>query len=232
MNDTPAILVIEDEPHMRTLLQVTLRQQGYHCIHAANGLDGVMQTEKCSPRVVLLDLGLPDMDGVEVTTRIRGRSNVPIIVLSARGGDEDKISALDAGANDYITKPFSPGELLARIRAAIRNHVPPSDNAETGTVRVGELVVDFDMRRVTVADKEVRLTPTEYRLLGLMIRSPGRVLTHQQLLKEVWGPGHTSQLHYLRIYMKKLRYKIDAEPAQPRYLINEPGVGYRLKLPS
>jgi two-component system KDP operon response regulator KdpE len=232
MNETPSILVIEDEPQMRTLLQVTLRQQGYHCIPAASGLEGVMQNEKCAPRVVLLDLGLPDMDGVEVTTRIRGRSNVPIIVLSARGGEEDKISALDAGANDYITKPFSPGELLARIRAAIRSHVPPSESVETGTFRVGELVVDFDMRRVTVGDKEIRLTPTEYRLLGLLIRSAGRVLTHQQLLKEVWGPGHTSQLHYLRIYMKKLRYKIETEPAQPRYLINEPGVGYRLKLPS
>jgi two-component system KDP operon response regulator KdpE len=232
MSEQAAILVIEDEPHMRTLLQVTLRGQGYDCIHAANGAEGVAQAEKCAPRVVILDLGLPDLDGVEVTSRIRRRSTVPIIVLSARGGEEHKISALDAGANDYVTKPFSAGELLARIRVAMRSHEPPSESVETGVSQVGELVVDFDMRRVTVAGREIRLTPTEYRLLGLMIRSAGRVLTHQQILKEVWGPGYTSQLHYLRIYMKKLRYKIEAEPAQPRYLINEPGVGYRLRLPS
>ncbi|HEX3598211.1 MAG TPA: response regulator transcription factor [Polyangiaceae bacterium] len=232
MSEQAAILVIEDEPHMRMLLQVTLKGQGYDCIHAASGLEGVAQAEKCAPRVVLLDLGLPDLDGVEVTSRIRRKSTVPIIVLSARGGDDHKISALDAGANDYVTKPFSTGELLARIRVAMRGNHPKEEEIETGTAQVGELAVDFDMRRVTVAGREVRLTPTEYRLLGLMIRSAGRVLTHQQILKEVWGPGYTSQLHYLRIYMKKLRYKIEAEPAQPRYLINEPGVGYRLRLPS
>src|SRR5262252_5073487 len=176
MSEQPAILVIEDEPHMRTLLQVTLRGQGYDCIHATNGAEGVAQAEKCAPRVVILDLGLPDLDGVEVTSRIRRRSTVPIIVLSARGGEEHKISALDAGANDYVTKPFSAGELLARVRVAMRSHEPPSESVETGVVQVGELVVDFDMRRVTVGGREIRLTPTEYRLLGLMIRSAGRVL--------------------------------------------------------
>ena len=231
MAEPATILVIEDEPHMRTLLGVTLKQHGYHCMHASTGKEGISAAQKGAPDVVLLDLGLPDIDGVEVATRIRQRSTVPIIVISARGREEDKIAALDGGANDYVTKPFGAGELLARIRVAVRNF-PRAEQTETGTVQVGDLVVDFDMRRVTIAGAEVHLTPTEYRLLGVMVRSAGRVVTHRQILREVWGPGSETQGHYLRVYMKQLRYKIEPEPAQPKYLINEPGVGYRLRMPA
>jgi two-component system KDP operon response regulator KdpE len=180
-----------------------------------------------------LDLGLPDLDGVEVTRRIRERSDVPIIVVSARGQEEAKIAALDGGANDYVTKPFAAGELLARIRVALRT----ASSAESlpgvgaGKLTVGELTIDFDLRRVTMAGKERHLTPIEYRLLSVMILSAGRVLTHQQLLQQVWGPRHAAQTNYLRVYMKKLRYKIEQEPARPRYLVNEAGVGYRLRIP-
>ncbi len=232
MSEPASVLIIEDEPHMRTLLHVTLKQEGYRCIQATNGEEGVAQALKGAPNVVLLDLGLPDVDGLDVTSRIRERSAVPIIVISARGQEEHKISALDTGANDYITKPFSTGELLARVRVALRSSPPPVEETETGTVRVGDLAIDFDMRRVTVGGTEVHLTPTEYRLLGLLMRSGGRVLTHRQILRQVWGPGYEAQVQYLRVYMKKLRYKIESEPAQPKYLINEPGVGYRLRLPS
>jgi two-component system KDP operon response regulator KdpE len=228
----PCILVVEDEPHARKLLQVTLKQEGYRCLQAVNGLSGVDAALGCSPNVVLLDLGLPDIAGVEVTRRIRERSNVPIIVVSARGQEQDKIEALDGGANDYVTKPFVVGELLARIRVALRSARAPEAPPETGTITVGDLSVDFDMRRVTVGPREVRLTPTEYRLISVMIRSAGRVLSHRQILRQVWGTNYDDQMGYLRVYMKKLRYKIEAEPAQPKYLVNESGVGYRLRLPS
>jgi len=231
-SEPASVLIIEDEPHMRTLLHVTLKQEGYRCIQATNGEEGVAQALKGAPNVILLDLGLPDVDGLDVTSRIREKSTVPIIVISARGQEEHKISALDTGANDYITKPFSTGELLARVRVALRSSPPPVEETETGTVRVGDLAIDFDMRRVTVGGVEIHLTPTEYRLLGLLMRSGGRVLTHRQILRQVWGPGYEAQVQYLRVYMKKLRYKIESEPAQPKYLINEPGVGYRLRLPS
>jgi two-component system KDP operon response regulator KdpE len=230
MGEPAQILVIEDEPHMRTLLGVTLKQHGYECHHASTGKEGIAAAQKGAVDVVLLDLGLPDVDGVEVTTRIRQRSSVPIIVISARGREEDKIAALDGGANDYLTKPFGTGELLARIRVAVRNF-PRAEETDTGKVQVGDLIVDFDMRRITIAGVEIHLTPTEYRLLGVMVRSAGRVVTHRQILREVWGPGSEGQGHYLRVYMKQLRYKIEPEPAQPKYLINEPGVGYRLRLP-
>jgi two-component system KDP operon response regulator KdpE len=231
MAEPATILVIEDEPHMRTLLGVTLKQHGYHSIHATTGKEGITAAQKCLPDVVLLDLGLPDLDGVEVATRIRQKSAVPIIVISARGREEDKIAALDGGANDYVTKPFGAGELLARIRVAVRNF-PRVEESDTGTVQVGDLIVDFDMRRVTIGGNEIHLTPTEYRLLAVMVRSAGRVVTHRQILREVWGPGSETQGHYLRVYMKQLRYKIEPEPAQPKYLINEPGVGYRLRMPA
>lgn len=231
MPEPASILVIEDEPHMRTLLGVTLKQHGYQCVHASTGEEGITAAHKGNPDVVLLDLGLPDLDGVEVATRIRQKSRVPIIVISARGREEDKIAALDGGANDYLTKPFGAGELLARIRVAVRNF-PRAEEVDTGTVRVGDLVVDFDMRQVTIGGLPVHLTPTEYRLLSVMVRSAGRVVTHRQILREVWGPGSEAQGHYLRVYMKQLRYKIEPEPAQPKYFINEPGVGYRLRMPA
>jgi two-component system, OmpR family, KDP operon response regulator KdpE len=231
MSEPAVILVVEDEAHARAVLQVTLKQQGYFCLHAPTGMEGVAAALEREPAVVLLDLGLPDLDGVEVTRRIRARSAVPIIVVSARGQEEHKVEALDEGANDYVTKPFVAGELLARIRVALRNTRGVDQSLEAGSVTIGDLTVDFDLRRVTVEGREVYLTSTEYRMLGVMIRSRGRVLSNRQILRQVWGPRFDDQVGYLRVYMKKLRYKIEREPAQPRYLINEPGVGYRLRLP-
>jgi two-component system KDP operon response regulator KdpE len=231
MIERTAILVIEDEPHTRALLQVTLAHAGYQCLHAATGLDGVTATLDYEPNVVLLDLGLPDFDGVEVTRRIRERSAVPIIVISARGTETDKIAALDCGANDYVTKPFQEGELLARVRVALRQGRMPEAGKPSGTVRMGELSVDFDARLVTLGSREVKLTPIEYRLLTVLIQSGGHVLTHQQILRQVWGPSHANDMNYLRVYMKKLRFKLEEQPARPKYFVNEPGVGYRLRAP-
>ncbi len=231
MTEPATILVIEDEPHARTLLLFTLRQHGYRCLQAANGVDGIAAAIEQEPGVVLLDLGLPDLDGAEVTRRIRERSNVPIIIVSARGQEETKVAALDDGANDYVTKPVAARELLARIRVALRSARTREPAADTGVLAFGELTVDFDLRRVTVSGTEVHLTPTEYRLLSVLVRSAGRVITSRQILREVWGPAYEDQMGYLRVYMKKLRYKIEREPANPKYLINEPGVGYRLRLP-
>jgi two-component system, OmpR family, KDP operon response regulator KdpE len=233
MSGAEMILVIEDEPNTRTLIQVTLGQSGYHCVHAATGIAGVAAAFDSAPSAVLLDLGLPDLDGVEVTRRIRERSPVPIIVVSARGQEKDKIEALDGGANDYVTKPFGPGELLARIRVALRaapgttsEHVPT-----TGTLTIGDLSMNLDLRTATVGGAEVYLTPIEYRLLAVMMASSGRVLTHQEILRQVWGPRYAGEMNYLRVYMKKLRHKIEPEPARPKYLVNEPGIGYRVRSP-
>jgi two-component system KDP operon response regulator KdpE len=231
MTERPVVLVIEDEPHARTLLLMTLKQEGYVCLHSVTGMEGVAAALERDPAVVLLDLILPDFDGVEVTRRIREQSTVPIIVVSARGQEEQKILALDSGANDYLTKPFSSGELLARIRVALRSRQTIAIGADTGLLTVGDLSVDFELRRVTVRGIDVFLTPTEYRLLGVMMRSAGRVLSNRQILRQVWGPRHDEEVGYLRIYMKKLRHKIEPEPARPRYLVNEPGVGYRLRVP-
>jgi|SRR5580658_1274201 two-component system, OmpR family, KDP operon response regulator KdpE len=227
-----AILVIDDEANTRALLQWMLAQRGYQCLLAANGADGVAMTLRCEPNVILLDLGLPDLDGVDVTLRIRERCDAPIIVVSAKEREADKIAALDAGANDYVTKPFVAGELLARIRVALRSLSQTDTGPPTGTVTVGDLLVDFDLRRVAVAGREVRLSTIEYNLLAVLMRSPGRVLTHQQILRQVWGPRYAAHMNYLRVYMKKLRHKIELEPARPKYLVNELGVGYRLQLPS
>jgi two-component system KDP operon response regulator KdpE len=224
-----SILIVDDEPNTRAFLQLTLTQEGYACLQASSGVDGVQAAFAYEPDVVLLDLGLPDLDGVEVTRRIRDRSAVPIIVVSARGQEQDKIAALDAGANDYVTKPFATGELLARIRVALRGATSVA-GPPTGTVKTGDLSIDFDARRVIVRGAEVRLTPTEFKLLTVMVSGAGRVLTHQQILRQVWGARHTADVNYLRVYMKKLRYKIEREPARPKYLVNELGVGYRFEL--
>jgi two-component system KDP operon response regulator KdpE len=230
--DERIILVIEDEPNARAILQVTLARHGFPCLHASTGLAGVAAALEHEPSVVLLDLGLPDIHGVEVTRRIREHSKVPIIIISANGEEEGKIAALDSGANDYVTKPFLPGELMARVRVALRAPSPPVPEApQTGTVTIETLTFDFDRRRVTLAGTEVLLTPIEYRLLGLLVGARGRVLTHKQILQHVWGSRYVSQMNYLRVYMKKLRYKIEAEPARPRILLNVPGVGYRLMTP-
>jgi two-component system KDP operon response regulator KdpE len=193
-------------------------------------MDGVWAVHKYEPNVVLLDLRLPDLDGVEVTRRIREKSAVPIIVVSARGCEADKIAVLDSGANDYVMKPFAGGELLARIRVALRPRSLSTDRTPTGIFTVGDLSIDFDARRVKAGGREVHLTPTEYVLLSVMVRSAGRLLTHNTILREVWGPTHAADLNYLRVYMKKLRCKIEREPGRPKYLLNEPGIGYRFRV--
>jgi two-component system KDP operon response regulator KdpE len=230
VSDPAVILVIEDDPHTLAVLQVTLAQHGYQCVHAPNGAQGVAAAFDYWPHVVLLDLGLPDLDGVEVTRRIRQRSDAPIIVVSARAQESDKIAALDQGANDYVTKPFLAGELLARIRVALRRPQTESGR-ESGCLTLGDLSIDFDVHRVTLAGTPIHVTPTEFRLLSLLLRSAGRVLTHEHILRHVWGAQSTANANYLRVYMKKLRYKIEPEPANPKYLLNEPGIGYRLRIP-
>ncbi|HEX5044346.1 MAG TPA: response regulator [Candidatus Polarisedimenticolaceae bacterium] len=223
----PLVLVVDDEPQLRRFLRASLPAQGYRLIEAATGEEALREAAARAPDLVLLDLGLPDLDGVEVTRRLREWSAAPILVLSARDQERDKIRALDAGADDYLTKPFGTGELLARMRVALR-HATRGEAADEPVVATGDMRVDLAGRRVTVGGREVRLTRTEYRLLALLARHAGKVLTHRQLLKEVWGPGAVDQTHYLRVYMGQLRHKIEADPAQPRYLLTETGVGYRL----
>jgi two-component system KDP operon response regulator KdpE len=230
MVDEPTIqvLLVEDEPQMRRFLRATLANHGYALSEAATAADGLREAGSRTFDLILLDLGLPDMDGLEVTKRVREWSKVPIIVLSARGQEQDKIDALDGGANDYLTKPFGTGELLARMRAAMR-HIPRDAAQEEPVFRLGDLEVDMGRRIVTVAGREVHLTPTEYKLLVTLARFAGRVVTHRQLLKEVWGPTYAEQTQYLRVYMAQLRHKLEQDPARPKYFVTEPGIGYRLR---
>ena len=222
------VLLIEDEAPIRKFLRAGLEGQGYSLYEATTGQDGMSQIAMRAPNLVLLDLGLPDIDGFEVVRRIREWTALPIIVLTARDRDGDKVRALDAGADDYITKPFSMPELLARMRVALRRHAQAGVEANP-FVEVDRLRIDFARRQVTVGGIEVQLTPIEYRLLAVLARHAGRVLTHDVLLREVWGPSYTSQHHYLRVYMAQLRHKIEADPARPRLLVTELGVGYRLR---
>ena len=224
----PVVVLIEDEPPIRRFLRATLTGQGYKLFEASTGADGVVEVGSRQPDVVIIDLGLPDMDGLDVIRRVREWSGVPIIVLSARGQERDKVAALDAGADDYVSKPFSAGELLARIRVALRHTAGASHEGDDAVFKAGELRVDLLHRQVLVGEKQVYLTPIEYKLLTTLVRHAGKVVTHQQLLREVWGPSHTEQTHYVRVYMAHLRHKLEAEPARPRYLLTEPGVGYRL----
>jgi two-component system, OmpR family, KDP operon response regulator KdpE len=219
------ILVIEDEPSIRRFLHTSLSGEGYRVVQADTAERALRQASQQTPDLIILDLGLPDLDGQEVLRKLRGWSTVPIIVLSARHQEEQKISALDSGADDYLTKPFSTGELLARIRVALR-HATRIDG--DSVFRCGELMVDLDARRVLVGNHEVHLTPLEYKLLCTLVLNAGKVLTHRFLLKEVWGPHHTEETPYLRVFMASLRRKIEADPAQPVYLLTEQGVGYRL----
>ena len=220
-----AVLVIDDEPQMRRLLRVTLEANGYAVIDAASGKDGVVQAAQCRPEVILLDLGLPDLDGVEVLKRIREWSRVPVIILSVRDRENDKIAALDAGADDFVTKPFGSGELLARLRTALRRGQPQPMEA---IFRTGDLEVDLSARLVRKKGQEVKLTPTEYSLLRLLVIHAGKVLTHRQLLAEVWGPNAVEQTQYLRVHIAHLREKLEDDPARPQFLITEPAVGYRM----
>jgi len=223
---TPAIiLVIDDEPQIRRLLRITLEGNGYRVIDAANGKDGMLQAAQYRPEVILLDLGLPDMDGIEVLKRLREWSQVPVVVLTVRDREADKITALDSGADDYVTKPFSTGELLARLRAALRHHQPQGADA---LFRSGDIEVDLSARVVRKGGQEVRLTPIEYALLRLFVTHPGKVLTHFQLLKEVWGPTAVEQTHYLRVHIAHLREKLEKNSSLPELIVTEPGIGYRL----
>lgn len=228
MNNSPTIIVVEDEAQIRRFLRTTLAAEGYQMFEAETGKHGLIEASTRKPDLMILDLGLPDMDGVEVVKEVRAWSSVPIIILSARSQEGDKISALDAGADDYLVKPFGAGELLARIRVALR-HVSVAAGGENESVfSVDELKVDMIHRKVTVSGAEVHLTPIEYRLLTVLVKHAGKVLTHQFLLKEVWGPNYVERAHYLRIYMGTLRHKLEQDPARPRFLLTEVGVGYRL----
>ncbi len=222
----PLVLVVEDEAPVRRFLRAALETHGYRLVEATSVLEAEQLAPVHRPDVLLLDLGLPDGDGIDLTRRLRGWSRTPIIVLSARGREEDKVDALDAGADDYLTKPFSVNELLARLRVALRHAATGAEGEPV--FEVGPLRVDLARREVTVDGREVRLTPTEFKLLSLLARHAGKVLTHKHILREVWGPEATEP-HYVRVQMAELRKKLEAEPARPRLLITEPGVGYRLR---
>lgn len=225
----PLILLIEDEPQMRRFLRAALESHDYRLIEAPTAREGMAQATSRTPDLILLDLGLPDGDGIDLTRRFREWSTTPIIVISARGKEQDKVAALDAGADDYLTKPFGTAELLARLRVALR-HAARAGDSDDPVLTVGELRVDLPARRVFVGEQEIHLTPTEYKLLTTLVRDAGRVLTHRQLLSAVWGPNAVEHTHYLRVYMTQLRHKLERDPTRPRYLQTEPGVGYRLKV--
>ena len=228
MNNSATIIVIEDEAQIRRFLRTSLASEDYQVFEAETGKQGLLEAATRKPDLIILDLGLPDMDGVDVVQGIRAWSTVPIVILSARSQESDKISALDAGADDYLVKPFGVGELLARIRVALRHVSSSSNGEEEGVFSVDELKVDMIHRKVTVGGAEVHLTPIEYRLLTVLVKHAGKVLTHRMLLKEVWGPSYVERAHYLRIYMGTLRHKLEKDPARPRFLLTEVGVGYRL----
>jgi two-component system KDP operon response regulator KdpE len=224
------ILVVEDEPQMRRFLRATLTTNGYKMLEASTAQDGIRQASVQHPDLIILDLGLPDMDGLDVTRQLREWSNTPIIVLSARNQEHDKVMALDAGADDYLTKPFGTSELLARMRVALRHALRAAQGTDDPVFIAGELKVDVAHRQVFVGQAEVHLTPIEYKLLLILVQYAGKVVTQRQLLHDVWGPSYFSESHYLRVYMGQLRHKLEADPTRPRYLITEPGVGYRLKV--
>jgi two-component system KDP operon response regulator KdpE len=226
---TATILVVEDEAQMRKFVRLALEAQGYRVVETENGKDALVQAAAYTPELVLLDLGLPDMDGLDVTRRLREWSAAPIIVVSARGREQEKVDALDAGADDYLTKPFGNAELMARIRVALRHAARSPQDPTTSVITIGDLKVDLMKRLVFSGEREVHLTPIEYKLLATLMHHAGRVMTHKQLLDQVWGPGHAHQMQYLRVYMTQLRQKLEKTPARPKYLLTEPGVGYRIK---
>jgi two-component system, OmpR family, KDP operon response regulator KdpE len=225
----PLVLLVEDEQQMRTFVRLALTSHGYRVLEVEKGSEALQQAAAHTPDLVLLDLGLPDMDGLEVTRRLREWSATPVIVISARGQERQKVEALDAGADDYLTKPFGSAELMARIRVALRHAARTSQDPLSSVVTFGALRVDLAKRLVFVGETEVHLTPIEYKLLVVLTKHAGMVLTHKQLLDLVWGPGHAHQMQYLRVYMAQLRQKLEENPAHPRHLLTEPGVGYRLK---
>lgn len=227
---TPRVLVIDDEPQIRRLLRVSLGAQEFTVLEAGTAAAGLSQAVAANPDVIVLDLGLPDRDGQELISELKRASTAPIIVLSVRADEREKVKALDAGANDYVVKPFGMPEFIARLRAALRNRAAA---ATPGAVyRVGQLVVDVPRHRVSLAEQPIKLSPREFDLLALLAANPGRVLTHRQLLRTVWGPGHEHDTQYLRVYIGQLRDKLGDDPDSPRFVANEPGVGYRLLDPA
>ncbi|HEX2619645.1 MAG TPA: response regulator [Phototrophicaceae bacterium] len=228
MTDGAHILVVDDELQIRRFLKISLEANGYHVHETDSGHDAIIKTAQLRPDVIILDLGLPDMDGLEVLNRLREWTETPVIILSVRDSDRDKIAVLDAGADDYLTKPFSMEELMARVRVAQRHAQP---EPEMPVFSSGNLQVDLTRRLVTLKGEIVKLTPTEYALLRLLIQHAGKVLTHQQILRAVWGPEYINETHYLRVYFAQLRQKIEEDPSLPKLIMTEPGVGYRLMIP-
>lgn len=224
----PLVMIVEDEPQMRRFLRVSLESHGYRLIEAGSVEEAVRLGVDHNPDLVLLDLGLPDGDGIDLTKRLREWSTVPIIVISARGREDDKVLALDAGADDYVTKPFGVNELFARMRVALRHAQRVRVGGDTSQIEVGPLQLDLARREVRVSGRAVHLTPIEYKLLVLLAGHAGKVLTHRQILREVWGPTHAEQNHYVRVHMAELRKKIEADVGRPKLIVTEPGVGYRL----
>ncbi len=224
----PRVLVVDDEQAIKRFLRVTLTSQGYTVFEASSGQEALTTAANYKPDIIILDLGLPDMDGADVTMLFRQWTQIPIIILSVRGSESDKIKALDAGADDYLTKPFSVGELLARLRANLRR---TSQTVSEPVFENGDLVVDLSKRVITLAKCEIQLTPTEYDLLKMLVTHAGKVLTHHQLLREVWGKEYEQEFHILHVNISNLRHKIEPDPSRPRFIITEPGVGYRLKTP-
>ncbi|MCU0736324.1 MAG: response regulator [Methylotetracoccus sp.] len=225
----PVMVVIEDDPQMRRFLRTSLRSQGFQIFEADTGRRGLVEAGSRKPDLIIVDLGLPDMDGIDVIRALRRWTMLPIIILSARSAEQHKIEALDAGADDYLTKPFGLGELLARIRVALRHSALNPQSGDSEVFTTGGLRVDLQKRLVSVNSHPVHLTPIQYRLLSVLVKHAGKVLTHRQILNEVWGPSYLDNTHYLRIYMSQLRQKLEADPAQPQYLLTESGVGYRLQ---
>lgn len=226
MTDTAArVLVVDDERPIRRFLRASLSAHGYAVYEAATGREALSSVLSERPDLIILDLGLPDMDGIDVTRQLRERSQIPIIILSVREQEADKIQALDAGADDYLTKPFGAGELMARIRVALRRSTQPG---EEPIVQIGDLRVDLERRLVTVGSESVALTPTEYDILRTLVQHMGKVLTHRQLLRQVWGVGYETDMHLLHVNVSNLRRKIEPDAARPHYILTEPGVGYRM----
>jgi two-component system KDP operon response regulator KdpE len=224
MSEGPQVLVVDDERQIRRFLRISLETNGYAVQECESGSAALSKAAQWRPDLIILDLGLPDMDGLDVLKRLREWTQTPVIVLSAREADQDKVSALDGGADDYLTKPFSTAELMARMRAALRHTLP---NHDTPVIEIGGLRIDLAHRAVTRDARPIKLTPTEFALLRLMARHAGKVLTHKQILREVWGPEYAEETHYLRVYFAQLRQKLEEDPALPRLLLTEPGVGYR-----